>query len=247
MSRAMVGGLALLMGLTVFCSPRGAEATGERPRGVVLLHGLARSAASMATLERALQGAGYLTLNIDYPSTAHPVETLCRDHVAPKVNAFAQETGGGLCFVTHSMGGILLRFMVKEGLIAPPYRAVMLSPPNQGSEVVDALGGLRLFQAINGPAGNQLGTAPDQLPQTLGPVPFSVGVLTGTRTINFLLSALIPGPNDGKVSVSRARVAGMADFRAIAATHPFIMKNKTAIAETLRFLETGAFAHRSAR
>jgi len=232
--------LAVLISFSAVSAAR-AEAGPGQPRGVVLLHGLARSASSMKKMEKALQAAGYRTLNIDYPSTKHPVEILCQDHVAPKINSFAETTGGSLAFVTHSMGGILLRYMVEQGLIEAPYRAVMLSSPNQGSETVDKLGGLRLFKLINGPSGNQLGTGPDQLPATLGPVAFPLGVLTGTRTINFILSALIPGPDDGKVAVSRARVTGMTDFRAISATHTFIMKNKTAIEETLRFLEKGCF------
>ncbi|WP_300672830.1 alpha/beta hydrolase [Desulfoluna sp.] len=214
----------------------------DHPRGVVLIHGLARSASSMKKMEKALQSAGYQTLNIDYPSTEYPVEILCRDHVAPKVNAFYKSTGGSLAFVTHSMGGILLRYMVEHALIDAPYRAVMLSPPNQGSEVVDKLGNLSLFQAINGPAGNQLGTGPDQIPAQLGPVTFSLGVLIGTRSINLILSVLIPGPDDGKVAVDKARVTGMTDFRTLPATHPFIMKNKTAMEETLRFLEKGRFS-----
>ncbi|SCY23221.1 esterase/lipase family protein [Desulfoluna spongiiphila] len=235
-------GVFFLLFFLIFDSAALAETGPGHPKGVVLLHGLARSASSMKKMEKALQAAGYQTLNIDYPSTSHPVEVLCRDHVAPKVNAFSKATGGSLAFVTHSMGGIVLRYLVKEGLIETPHSAVMLSPPNQGSETVDKLGGLRLFKLINGPAGNQLGTGPDQLPATLGPVTFPLGILTGTRTINFILSALIPGPDDGKVAVARAPVAGMADFRAIPATHPFIMKNRTAIEETLGFLEKGRFS-----
>ncbi|WP_236892619.1 esterase/lipase family protein [Desulfoluna limicola] len=218
------------------------ETDADQPRGVVLLHGLARSAASLEKMEKALQDAGYQTLNIDYPSTKHPVESLSRDYLAPKINAFAIKTGHPVAFVTHSMGGILLRYMVEEDLIEAPYRAVMLSPPNQGSEVVDKLGDLWLFRAINGPAGNQLGTGPDQIPRALGPVTFDLGVLTGTRTINFILSALISGPDDGKVAVSKARVDGMADFRTVPATHPLIMNKEITIRETLLFLETGKFS-----
>jgi len=238
-------GVSLLLAVLVALSDPSfvcAETDAVRPRGVVLLHGLARSAASLEKMENALQGAGYQTLNIDYPSTKYPVEALCRDHVAPKINAFSLKTGGDLAFVTHSMGGILLRFMAKEGLIEAPYRAVMLSPPNQGSEVVDKLGELWVFQVINGPAGRQLGTGPDQIPSRLGPVTFDLGILTGTRSINFILSALIPGPDDGKVAASKASVEGMSDFRAIPATHPLIMNKEITIRETLLFLETGKFS-----
>ncbi len=221
---------------------------GEVPigaRGVVLIHGLARSAHSLKTMESALTADGYLTLNIDYPSTEHSMAVLCRDYLAPQINAFSQATEGPLSFVTHSMGGILLRYMVKEAMIGMPYRAVMLSPPNQGSEVVDRLGGLWLFRVINGPAGHELGTGGDQMPASLGPVTFELGVITGTRTINFILSALIPGPDDGKVAVDRARVEGMSDFRPLSATHPFIMKNRCAIRQTRAFLNRGQFTEPS--
>lgn len=213
----------------------------EKASGVVLLHGLARSASSFKNMEAFLNKRGYPTLNIDYPSTDYSIETLCRDHVAPKIRTFQRQAGGPLAYVTHSMGGILLRYMVKEGLVDDPFRAVMLGPPNQGSEVVDKLGNLWLFSFINGPAGSQMGTETPSMPLSLGPATFEVGVIAGTRTINFLLSAMIPGTDDGKVSVARARLEGMADFKTIPATHPFIMKNKKAMALTLTFLETGSF------
>ena len=213
----------------------------ENSPGVVLIHGLARTAHSFDVMEAVLGSAGYRTLNIDYPSREYPVEILCRDYLAAQINEFASRTDAPLCFVTHSMGGILLRYMVREGMISLPGRVVMLSPPNKGSEVVDRLGDLWLFKAFNGPAGNQLGTGQDQLPAALGPVTFELGVITGARTINFFLSSLIPGPDDGKVSVGSASVEGMADFRVLSVTHPFIMKNKTAIQQTLFFLGNGCF------
>jgi hypothetical protein len=139
------------------------------------------------------------------------------------------------------MGGIVLRQLSNSVPDLNIGRVVMLSPPNQGSEVVDKLGHWRLFAWINGPAGNQLGTADSALPKQLGPVRFQLGVLTGKRSINWILSALIPGTDDGKVSVPNAQIAGMRDFRVLAASHPFIMRNPTAIAQTLHFLERGEF------
>ena len=237
MKRYLVGAFLVLLGMSGLCF---AEEV-ERAQGVVMLHGLARSSECFKTMERALNKAGYKTLRIDYPSTTSPVEVLCRDHVAPKVKAFAKEVKGPLAYVTHSMGGIILRFLAKEGMIEKPFRAVMLGPPNQGSEVVDKLGDLWLFEAIHGPAGHQMGTSKGALPNILGPVNFDVGVIAGTRTINLILSSLIPGPDDGKVSVERTRLQGMVDFRAISATHPFIMKSQEAVELTLMFLEQGHF------
>lgn len=120
-------------------------------------------------------------------------------------------------------------------------RVVMLGPPNQGSEIVDALGGLRFFGWINGPAGGQLGTRPDSLPNRLGPVNFELGVIAGDRSINWINSWIIPGPDDGKVSVERTRITGMRDHRVIHATHPFLTRNRRAIDLTLHFLRSGRF------
>ena len=119
----------------------------------------------------------------------------------------------------------------------------MLGPPNQGSEVVDRVGGLWLFQKINGPAGRQLGTDDQSLPLQLGPATFHLGVIAGTRSINWLNSRMIDGEDDGKVSVDRARLEGMADFLEVPSTHTFMMRSNSVIRQTLLFLETGAFEH----
>lgn len=124
-------------------------------------------------------------------------------------------------------------------------RVVMLSPPNHGSEVVDKLGELALFKFINGPAGLQLGTGHDSVPQSLGAPSFKAGIITGDRTINLILSLLIPGPDDGKVSIESAKLEGMAGFCVVPASHPFIMKDRLAIEQTLVFLARGAFTCRS--
>ena len=122
-------------------------------------------------------------------------------------------------------------------------RVVMLSPPNQGSEVVDALVDAPGFEWINGPAGVQLGTGDDDLPRSLGLANFELGIITGDRSINLINSSMIPDKDDGKVSVASARLEGMADFLVVHHTHPFIMKARDVIEQTIRFLQHGCFDH----
>ena len=117
----------------------------------------------------------------------------------------------------------------------------MLSPPNQGSEVIDKLSDAPGFTAIHGPAGIQLGTQEGDIPSQLGPANFDVGIITGNRSINLFLSMMIPGPDDGKVSIERAKLEGMADFLVVPHSHPFIMKRKLVIRQVLYFLEHGRF------
>ena len=139
------------------------------------------------------------------------------------------------------MGGIILRCIQANDPLENIGRVVMLGPPNHGSEVVDALGHRRYFKIYNGPAGCQLGTAKDGFVESLPPVNFELGVITGDRSINPILSTKIPGKNDGKVSVESAKVEGMAEFKVMRATHTFIMVKKQVIQNVIAFLKHGSF------
>ncbi len=92
-------------------------------------------------------------------------------------------------------------------------------PPNQGSEVVDRLRHFKLLKQINGPACLQMGTEEKGFIQNLGKVEFDLGVIAGNRSINPLLSLLLPGEDDGKVTVERTKIEGMNDFRIVPCSH----------------------------
>lgn len=224
----------LCLGLTVGSAP-GKEV-------VVLLHGLARSDRSMTRMASALAAEGYDVINVDYASTKAPIHTLAAEAIGPALAETKARQAARVHFVTHSMGGILVRQYLKAHSIERLGRVVMLGPPNQGSEIVDKLGDSWIFSAVNGPAGRQLGTKPDSLPNQLGPVDFDLGVIAGDRSVNWINSLLIAGADDGKVSVERTKVTGMKAYLVIHATHPYLMKNSRAIRETVHFLREGKFA-----
>jgi pimeloyl-ACP methyl ester carboxylesterase len=210
---------------------------------VVLLHGLARTSGSMEPLARALVGSGFAVVNQGYPSRSAPVGQLA-DHAVPA--ALKQCPEGGLVhFVTHSMGGILVRDYLSRYPLGRLGRVVMLGPPNRGSQIVDKLRGVPGYRLLNGPAGQQLGTDSASVPMQLPPVVYPVGVIAGTRTFSPLGSLLLPGTDDGRVTVARTRVDGMADHVVLPVTHTFMMRDEEVLRQTLAFLRTGAFAHRS--
>lgn len=211
---------------------------------VVLLHGLARTSKSMVKMEKALAKEGYKVWNYQYPSRKKTIEEICAELQPVIVSNTA--SADRVHFVTHSMGGILMRYMQGTRPFTNLGRVVMLSPPNQGSEVVDKLGGLDAFKFINGPAGDQLGTASTNLLASLPAVDFELGILTGDRSINWILSMLIPGSDDGKVSIERAKCPGMKEFAVVHATHPYMMKNRKSIAMTRNFLRSGSFDEKTA-
>ena len=206
---------------------------------VVLLHGLNRTHRAMSKLATALEQEGYSVINCDYPSRRADLETLSTNlfaSLAPQL-ASAQRVH----FVTHSMGGIVLRTYLETHSIINLGRVVMLAPPNQGSEVVDNLRWLAPFGWINGPAGLQLGTGSESAPNNLKPPRFELGVIAGDRSLNPLFSYMIPGKDDGKVSLLRAKTDNMKAFLVLHVTHTFMMRNRTVIAQTKQFLKTGFF------
>ena len=206
---------------------------------VVVLHGLNRTSRAMEKMAAALAGEGYTVLNCNYPSTAGSVAELTQsvqEAIAPRV-----ESADAVHFVTHSMGGIVVRVMAQAHPLPNMGRVVMLGPPNQGSELVDALGSWRAYRWVNGAAGNELGTATNATVQTLGAPTFELGIIAGDRSLNPLFSWLIPGKDDGKVSVERTKLEGMADFVCLHVTHTWMMRNSQVIRQTLHFLKNGRF------
>lgn len=212
---------------------------------VILLHGLARRESSMDKLAQTLTDNGFMSVNLGYPSRDHAIELLADKAITPALKACDGTTK--INFVTHSLGGILVRQYLSTQTIPNLRYVVMLSPPNKGSEVVDKLAGMPGFYWLNGDAGLQLGTDALSVPNTLGPANFNLGVIAGNQSINWILSLLIPGSDDGKVSIARTKIQGMNDHIEMPTTHPLMMKNNDVISQVIYYLNNGEFNHGSSK
>ena len=218
---------------------RSGEGSGASPT-VVLLHGLGRSARNMLVLKWRLEKRGYRVCNVDYDTRLGSI-----DRAADGVFASVEKctvSASRVHFVTHSLGGLVLRALLARHEIPRAGRAVMLAPPNSGSEIADHLRAIPLAAHVVGPLGSQLGTRSEDLPQRLpGPgIPF--GVIAGDRWINPAGPLWLPAPHDGTVSVASTRLAGMSDHMVLPYTHTFIM-NPAEVADQIdEFLREGRFA-----
>jgi triacylglycerol esterase/lipase EstA (alpha/beta hydrolase family) len=211
---------------------------------IVVLHGIARTWRSMNSLANFLRSQGYPLLNVGYPSTRIHLESLI-DHIQHQVTDFNRDHHRKIHFIGYSLGGLLARGVIHR--YRPPNlgRVVQLAPPNQGSEVADFWKNNFLFKWIFGPAGQDLGAEEKSFARILGPVDYELGVIAGNRSWDPISSAMIKGPNDGKVSVESTKVAGLTDHITIAATHTFIIYNREAWNQTVQFLECGKFNRNS--
>ncbi len=216
-------------------------AAASRAECVVLLHGLNRSWRAMRPMAESLQNAGFSTTNVDYPSQAGSIEEIAPLAVGTGLDGCRKTGATKIHFVTHSLGGILLRYQNEHAPIPDLGRVVMLAPPNQGSEIIDRTEDWPGFEIFSGDAGAQLGTGPDSIPSQLGPVNFELGVIAGTGTINPVASAMLPNPDDGKVSVDSTRVDGMRDFLVVGNSHRYITRSEIVLRNTEYFLRNGKF------
>ena len=198
----------------------------------------------MWLLARRLSQSGYTVHNLNYASTNRSVSELVRD-IDSQLNECCSADTTRLHFVTHSLGGILARAYIASHRPLNLGRVVMLSPPNQGSEIVDLLGDSTLFGWTLGPAGRELGTAESSAPNRLGPADFELGIITGSRSLNPITSSIVAGTDDGKVSTESARLEGMRAFLVVPKTHTFIMNSRLVADEVVHFLESGSFSQAS--
>lgn len=210
----------------------------EKGECVILLHGLARSSVSFTIMELRLKWDGYSVVNVNYASKAGSIEELALSAISSGLKA---ADGKRVHFVTHSLGGILVRHYLKNHKVENLGHVVMLGPPNKGSSVVDDWNNFPGFELVNGVAGRQLSTDEDSLPNRLGPVNFPLGIIAGSNNINPIFGQSFDGPNDGKVSVESTLVEGMSDHIVLHVTHTFMMNDDAVYKQVLSFLQNKAF------
>ncbi|MFO7896341.1 MAG: alpha/beta fold hydrolase [Candidatus Cloacimonadales bacterium] len=205
---------------------------------VVLIHGLGDVKLSMLKLKNEIEAAGFATYNIGYPF-GKKVEEVATDEFAAAIAA-CQEYDK-IHLVTHSMGGLIARYYLSDNRLPAGSRIVMLSPPNQGSQVADYFADSRLYNLFYGAAGQDVSTD-SKLLDKLKPLKYEVGIIAGDRSFNPFFSDLLPGADDGKVAVQSTKLAEMTDFMTISATHLMIKYHPEVARQTIHFLKNGKFA-----
>ena len=221
--------------------PFQALADDVKPRNeqVVLLHGIFRSSSHMKDLEEVLEEDGYTVFNLDYPSTEFPLDQLA-SMVAKDVRE-KMDPSQPVHFVGYSMGGIVARIVLNKYRPDNLGRVVQLASPNGGSEVADFLKENWLYETFYGPAGQQLVTEGGGIADLMGVVDYPLGVVAGNFSIDPVSSHIIPGDDDGKVSVESTKVSGMRDHVVVYASHTFFPNNDEVQKQAVNFLKFGVF------
>lgn len=204
---------------------------------VIIVHGLFRSRFHMSVITETIKEAGFEPAAIDYPSTGRALA----DHARQLKKIIRRYDGADtVSFVTHSMGGLVVRSLFKEeswkkNII--PHRLVMIAPPNQGAEVARQFQNVPFYRQVTGPSGEQLVEEAKTLP-----VPdIEFGIIAGKLDSPIGFSSIIEGKNDGLVAVENTRLKGSSAFKIISGDHnslPHLEKTQNLV---LDFLAEGRF------
>jgi pimeloyl-ACP methyl ester carboxylesterase len=121
-------------------------------------------------------------------------------------------------------------------------RFVMITPPNHGSLVaLQAAAELGPLSSLAGPPVQELGRQWETLESRLATPQFEFGIIAGGRGTASGWNPVLPGDNDGTISVSTTKLTGAADFVVVPITHTAAIENETVLQCTLRFLKHGYF------
>lgn len=218
-------------------APGGAEATARPLQMVFLLHGIAKTKYDMAALAKRLRREGYAVVNWDYSSTRYRIHELA-DMLAEQVERFPNYR---VHFVTHSMGGIVVRKFFSRHSLPNAGRFVMIAPPSQGAELAQFFGNWGLYQYLLGPAGQDLRPGSDGCCASAGIPPVEFGIIAGGTGRTIGINPLLPGDNDGTVTVESTRLEGAQDFALVPYPHPVIQMMPKTLDLAVSFLEKGTF------
>ena len=194
-----------------------------------LIHGWGVRERSMQELANAMAAHGYDAYNYDYPTSKHTIQEHADIFLTNLRNILATlPPDEKVFFLTHSMGGILLRTALAQMTEEECRRItaiVMLGPPNQGSYLA-YLGKLPFVEDFNA-------SLADMTPEdnshtmTIAPPPYLPPV------------CIIAGKHDGKVPLSKTHLPENAETKHIVvpATHPGLRTPDNVLQHILEFFK----------
>jgi len=198
---------------------------------VFLLHGMARTPASMLVLAARLRRAGYPVALFGYSVSVETLEAIV-DRFVERVR---REVAAGeeYAVVGHSLGNVVTR-LASPRLASGFARFIMLAPPNGPAKSAWMLRRNPLFRALTRDTGQHLGD-PEFFAALPRPTVPSL-VIAGTAGPRKRWLPLGDEPNDGIVTLEEARLDGVPCIE-IPALHTWLMNRHDVFVVIHRFLQ----------
>ena len=207
---------------------------------VILIHGLGRLKSSMTKLEKAFTNADFDVVNWSYSSTKLNITDIAHNlYDIFKINA---KNHNKVYFVTHSLGGIVVRRMMAIFKINNLDGIVMIAPPNNASAFARWILKYPIIKTIMGPAGQEL-MGKKHIEKICAVPKSGVMIIAGTKSFSinnpnsWISQSVLEKPHDGTVTIEETKLPDMEKFITVKASHTFIASNSDVIRETVEFLK----------
>jgi len=207
---------------------------------VYVIHGFAGTAIQMEKIYKGLTDEGYITENYTYPSFKENLDSIGLD-LYRKVK---QDNFDTVSFVTHSMGGLVVRSMYQyqDSTIHFPfiYRLIMLAPPNKGTEMADFFSN-SVLKSFLGPNIVLMRTDSNSYAIKL-PVPTcEIGLIVGIKGKKPWFNPFMKDDNDGTVTMKSAILGVEKEITTVKSMHILMPLKKKVIKLVTLFIKTGSF------
>jgi triacylglycerol lipase len=208
---------------------------------VVVIHGLAWVRDTLKPTAKHLQDEGYQVVRFKYDSRQTLDEPALAQEITHLLQTECPDPTRRIHFVAHSMGTVVTRSYLQQHSLPNLGQVVLMAPPNQGTELADAIGKSKLLQEIFGRGAIALGTDASSLPNRLAPPTYSPGVIMGDRSMFWPTSWMLPGRDDGVIAVERGKLPGMGGFIVLPANHIRLPGDVSVLRAMDAYLRTGTF------
>ncbi|MEA4918590.1 hypothetical protein [Proteiniphilum sp.] len=209
---------------------------------VYIVHGILGGAYEYGSMRRFLKKNGFEAEVFSYKSRKTPILKAGKN----LYDRIKKENPSQISFITHSLGGLVLRAMLQyslEDLNFPKiHRIVMIAPPNQGTISANYIHRYAFLRFIIGVNLRDIKDDKGSLAKKL-PVDFStdVGIIAGISGHKWGYNPLIGEDNDGEIRPEETKLGTEKDFIIVKSNHIGILHNRKTIKLTAQFLKTGRF------
>lgn len=215
--------------------------TNKNPESVVLLHGIGKSNRITYLMAKRLSNAGFEVYNITYPYKKHTIQELS-DFLNDKIIELGINKKSNVNFVGHSMGGLIIRAYINKYKPKNLHRVVMVGTPNHGSELADSFKDWTIYKIKFGSvSGKQIGTNLEGLDKAFGPVNYDLGIIAGKTWSSPIFSRILPGDDDGIVTIKSTKLKGMHDHIIMNFSHTPGIQYKKVANMVISYLKNGKF------
>lgn len=213
----------------------------NNPETVIVLHGIRRTNRHSYLLAKRLSEAGFEVYNITYPFADHSIEDIV-DFLHKKFDELGIDKKKKINFVGHSMGGLVIRGYINKYKPKNLHRVAMIATPNHGSELADKFKNWHLYRWIFGDKSSmQLTTDLGSLENFYGNVDYDLGIIAGKSWHKPFFSSILPGDDDGLVSVESTKLSGMKEHVVLNFSHALGLHYREVSDYVIRYLKTGSF------